>query len=70
MELIAGAINKGWLHNLVARHTPECTEVRAAIAYADKDNLILLETCKSLNRPLTYYGRYDHTVPVHPSRAR
>ena len=34
MELIAGALNKQWLQNLVAHHTPECTEVVAAIAYA------------------------------------
>jgi len=50
MQLIAGAISKGWLRNLVACHTPECTEVRAAISYADKDNLTLLETCKELAR--------------------
>lgn len=70
MELIAGAINKRRLHNLVAQYTPECSEVRAAIAYADRDNLALLEACQRLGKPLTYYGRYDHTVPVHPAVVR
>jgi len=70
MELITGAINKRWLQNLVAHHTPECSEVRAAIAYADRDNLALLEACKRSGKPLTYYGRYDHAVPVHPDVVR
>lgn len=66
MELIAGAINKRWLQNLVARHTPECTEVLAAVAYAGADNLELFEACKRHSKPLTYYGRYDESVPVAP----
>lgn len=67
MELIAGAVNKRWLHNLAARHTPECTEVMAAVAYASADNLELFEACKRHSKPLTYYGRYDESVPVAPT---
>ncbi len=67
MELITGALNKRWLHNLVAHHTSECTEVVAAIAYASADNLELFEACKRHSKPLTYYGRYDESVPVAPA---
>ncbi len=67
MELIAGALNKRWLQNLAARHTPECTEVVAAVAYASADNLELFEACKRNSKPLTYYGRYDESVPVAPA---
>lgn len=67
MELITGALNKRWLQNLVAHHTSECTEVVAAIAYASSDNLELFEACKRHNKPVTYYGRYDESVPVAPA---
>lgn len=67
MELIAGALNKRWLQNLVAHHTPECTEVVAAVAYASEDNLELFEACKRHCKPVTYYGRYDESVPVAPA---
>jgi len=66
LDLIAGALNDKRLHNLVAIHTPECAEVRAAIAYAAADNLELFEACLRHGKPLTYYGRYDETVPVAP----
>lgn len=67
MELVAGALNKRWLQNLAAHHTPECTEVLAAVAYASADNLELFEACKRHSKPLTYYGRYDESVPVAPA---
>ena len=57
MELIAGAVNKRWLQNLAAHHTPECTEVLAAVAYASADNLDLFDACKRHSKPMTYYGR-------------
>jgi hypothetical protein len=67
MELITGALNKRWLHNLVATHTPDCSEVIAAIAYASADKLDLFEACKRNSKPVTYYGRYDESVPVAPA---
>jgi hypothetical protein len=70
VSLVAGLINQKLLKNLVTLHTPHCDEVRAAIAYADTSNLDLLESCKSLGKPLTYYGRYDQSVPVHPNVIR
>lgn len=66
MELITGAINKRWLQNLCTKNTPECSEVRAAIAYAAADNLTLFDACRRHSKPLTYYGRYDETLPVAP----
>jgi hypothetical protein len=67
MDLIAGSINKRWLQNLAAHHTAECTEVLAAVAYASEDNLELFDACKRYSKPLTYYGRYDVSVPVAPA---
>lgn len=67
IELVAGALNKNWLSNHATRHTPECSEVRAAIAYASDDKLQLFEGCKTHSKPLTFYCRYDETVPVHPN---
>lgn len=39
----------------------------AAIAYASHDNLELFEACKTYGKNLTFYGRYDQSVPVHPA---
>jgi hypothetical protein len=39
---------------------------RAAIAYAQNDNFELFEVCKKAGKALTYYGRYDYAIPVHP----
>lgn len=70
MDLIAGGLNKQWLRNLTSVHTSSCTEVRAAIAYASSDNMFLLDTCLHNRKPLTYYGRYDETIPVDPAIIR
>lgn len=64
LELIAGLVNRRLLHNLTVKHTPECSEVKAAIAYADGTNMQLLESCLAEGKPLTFYGRYDDTAPV------
>lgn len=66
MELIAGAVNKRWLDSLVRTHTPECSEVLVAVAYANEDKLDLFEACKKHGKPVTFYGRYDETLPVSP----
>lgn len=66
MELTAGLINKRLLHQLLLTHTRECNEVRAAIAYASADKIEFLEACRDAGKPLTFYGRYDDTVPVAP----
>lgn len=66
MTLVAGPVNKQWLINLTNLHTPDCSEVLAAIAYASVDNLHLFNSCKKHGKNLTYYGRYDERVPVEP----
>jgi PLD-like domain len=64
LDFVAGLINRKLLHNLTVIHTPECAEVRAAVAYADATNLQLFDSCAANFKPLTYYGRYDESVPV------
>jgi hypothetical protein len=43
-----------------------CTRVRAAIAYANRDNMQLFEACAKHLKPLEFFGRYDHTVAIDP----
>lgn len=44
-----------------------CTRVRAAVAYASRDNMKLFEACAQHLKPLEFFGRYDHTVAVDPA---
>lgn len=66
MRFIAGPINGQLLENLLLEVMEPCTRVRAAVAYASRDNLKLFKACQQHLRPLEFYGRYDHTVPVDP----
>ncbi len=66
MKLIAGKINDHHLLDLLNRHTEPCVRVKAAVAYADGQNMRLLEACKKHNKPLEFIGRYDYNVPVAP----
>lgn len=66
LSLVAGPVNKQLLINLTHEHTPNCSEVVSAIAYASENNLALFEACKQYGRNLTFYGRYDEGVPVEP----
>lgn len=67
MRFIAGPLNKQLLHNLLIEMIEPCIRVKAAIAYANKDNLRLFEACAQHSKPLEFFGRYDHTVPVDPA---
>lgn len=66
MEFVAGEVNGVLLRNILHEAIHDCTRVRAAVAYANSDNMELFEVCKEAAKSLTYYGRYDHTVPVSP----
>jgi hypothetical protein len=66
LSLVAGPVNKQLLINLTHEHTPNCSEVVSAIAYASENNLALFEVCKQYGKSLTFYGRYDESVPVEP----
>lgn len=67
MELVAGGINKKFLRNIAEDCTPKSTRVLAAVAYASADNLELFQLCKQHDKVLTFYGRYDESVPVSPT---
>ncbi len=67
MRFIAGPLNKQLLQNLLVEMIDGCTHVRAAVAYANRDNMLLFEACARHLKPLQFFGRYDHTVPVDPS---
>jgi PLD-like domain len=65
-RMIAGPLNGQFLENLLNSMMEDCSRVRAAIAYAGNDNRKLFEACKEFLKPLEFYGRYDHTVPISP----
>jgi hypothetical protein len=69
MRLIAGPLNKQLLQNLLSEVIEPCTRVRAAVAYANRDNLQLFEACAKHLKPLEFFGRYDHTVAVAHERS-
>lgn len=66
LPLVARGVNDVGLQKLTESLTHKCQQVKAAIAYASFDNMTLLTTCKNFNKALTFYGRYDESVPVHP----
>lgn len=63
MELIAGKLNDSWLESLLRRSAQDCDWVKAAIAYASGSPK-LIAFCFENNLPLTFWGRYDPSVPV------
>lgn len=67
MRFIAGPLNKQLLQNLLSEVIDPCTRVRAAVAYASRDNMQLFEACAKHLKPLEFFGRYDYTVAVDPS---
>ena len=66
MRFIAGPLNGQLLENLLGELIESCTRVRAAIAYASRDNMKLFEACVRHVKPLNFFGRYDHTVAIDP----
>ncbi len=67
MRFIAGPLNKQLIQNLLGEVIESCTRVRAAVAYASRDNMKLFEACAQHLKPLEFFGRYDHTVAVDPA---
>jgi len=67
MRLIAGPLNRQLLQNLLLEVMETCTRVRAAVAYANRDNLQLFDACAKHLKPLEFFGRYDYTVAVDPA---
>lgn len=66
MKLVTGLLNKPLLRDVVVTMMADCTDVRAAIAYADRRNIQLFEACANEMKPLQFFGRYDASVPIAP----
>jgi hypothetical protein len=64
VRFVAGEVNQVRLQNLLSHSIDDCVRVRAAVAYAHTSNRQLFEACKSAGKALTYYGRYDDSLPV------
>lgn len=63
MKLIAGKINSNWLLSILHESDGQCEAVRAAVAYANSTPK-LIELCFEKNIKLTFWGRYDASVPI------
>lgn len=63
VELIANALNNNYIVNLLNKAPSDTPLVKAAIAYASEGEE-LFKFCLENNIPLTFWCRYDHTVPV------
>jgi hypothetical protein len=68
MQFVAGPVNNVLLRDVLHGAITHCSQVRAAVAYANANTgyVELFEACKCAGKQLTYYGRYDETVPVSP----
>lgn len=57
MKFVGRAINKQWLQNVLADAMEDCVRVRAAVAYANQDNVLLFEACQRAGKPLAWTAR-------------
>lgn len=65
MRFVAGPLNRVLLDDILHEATESAIQVRAAVAYADGSKMDLFDVCKKAGKPLTFYGRYDYSIPVH-----
>jgi len=63
MKLIAGGLNGQYLAELQMHGISKTSSVKVAVAYASSDP-ILCQDCRKSNIKLTFWGRYDRSVPV------
>ena len=63
MRLILGGINGHYLRNITNNFAAKTEEVWAAVAYANRTEL-LFDWCLEHRIPLRFYGRLDDTVAV------
>jgi len=68
MHLVTGALNGNFLVNYLPGDDVELSWVKAAIAYASMDAKLppLIQHCFDNKIRLTYWGRYDSSVPIAP----
>jgi hypothetical protein len=63
VKIIAGKINDEWLEDLLGESRYSVDEVKAAVAYAHGLPK-LFDFCFKNKIKLTFWGRFDHTIPV------
>jgi len=63
MRLILGGVNGHYLRYITDNFATETEEVWAAVAYANRADL-LFDWCRKHRKPLKFYGRLDDTVAV------
>lgn len=64
MRVILGKLNDELLLNLATGAAAFCSQVDAAVAYAESKDHPLLQTCKQKNLRLTFYGLLDEDGAV------
>lgn len=66
MDFVGQPLTGKMLHNVAQAALSECTEVRAAIPYAEHGvyEILLLDDCRKSGKKLSFYGRNDATTPI------
>jgi len=66
MEFVGMPLSGKQLQAVHARALDECTEIKAAIAYAERGNseIPIFEDCFRRGKKLTFYGRADGSCPI------
>lgn len=66
MEFVGHPLTGAMLHNVAKTALTDCTEIRAAVPYAQHGvyEILLLDDCKRSKKKLTFYGRDDTTTPI------
>jgi predicted metal-dependent phosphoesterase TrpH len=70
MRVILGKLNDELLLNLATSAASFCSEVEAAVAYAESKDHPLLQTCKQKGIKLTFFGLLDEEGAVSPMLLR
>lgn len=66
MDFIGKPLSGGMLQNFHVNAIQECTEVRAAIPYAQHgvSEILVFDDCVRRDKKLTFYGRVDGSCPI------
>lgn len=66
MEFVGNPLTGSMLVNVANAAIDDCSEVRAAIPYAEHgiNEILLFEGCKRAGKKLSFYGRNDASTPI------
>lgn len=66
MEFVGKPLTGSMLVNIANTALEDCTEVRAAIPYAESgvNEILLLDSCVRAGKRLSFYGRNDGSTPI------